>query len=101
MTRKLLSLLALASVGAMLVESAALAETCMIEITGPSGQWKFVHVYDAATGTVVLRQAIKAGDSRPVTVSGDRVRVDWKFPGYVDYVPGAVSQCKDGNRIKV
>jgi hypothetical protein len=91
--------LALAGLAFLFIEAQALAETCNVQVTGPEGQWKFVHVYDVATGEIVLRQAIKSGDSKPVTVSGDKVRVDWKLPGYTDYRTGAVLPCKGGNTV--
>lgn len=86
---------------ALLVEAAAPAETCTIEITGPANQWKFVEVHDVAAGKVVLAEPIKVGQTRSVTVSGGQIRVDWKFAGYRKYRTGAVTPCKGGNRIRV
>jgi hypothetical protein len=92
--------IALVGLAGLLIEAQALAETCNVQVTGPADQWKFVHVYDVATGEIVLRQAIKSGESKPVTVSGDKVRVDWKLPGYQKYRTGPVVECKSGNTVK-
>ena len=79
----------------------ALAGTCMIEVTGQKDRYKFVHVFDFTARTTALRKAIKSGDSREVSVAGDHVRVDWKFPGDKDYRLGRVAVCQKGSRIKV
>jgi hypothetical protein len=93
--------IAIAALAALLVETPALAETCMIEITGPEGQWKFVQVFDVATGNMVMGQAIRSGEVKTVTITGDQVRVDWKLSGYRDYRTGEVTTCRGGNRIRV
>ena len=97
MTHKLLVLVAIAALSA---ESPALAKSCRIQSTDPPGQWKFFRAYDADTGAVVLRQAINGGDSKPVTVSGRRVRVETKLPGHTRYQPAVVVACTGGNTIK-
>jgi len=96
-----IKLFALAGVASVFFGSPALAETCNVQVTGPAEHWKFLHVYDVATGEVVLRQAIKAGDSRPVEVTGDKIRVDWKMPGDRNYRAGSVALCKAGNFVKI
>jgi hypothetical protein len=96
-----INLLALIGSTALAAGTQALAETCTIEITGPHGQWKFVHVYDVATGKMVLGHAIRSGHSREVTVSGHQVRVDWKLAGDAHYHAGAATECKAGHTIKV
>ncbi len=98
MKRKITMGLALASV---LACSGARAETCKIESTRPHGDWTFVKVFDADTGTVVLQKAIIGGASNEVTVSGTRVRVDSKLAGGKHYKPGAVATCKGGNSVKI
>ena len=45
------------------------------------GAYKFVRVHDADSGAVVLRKAINGGDSVELTVSGGRVRIEFKQPG--------------------
>lgn len=89
-----------AAFAALLFEGQALAESCVIQVTGPEEQWKFLHVYDVATDSIVLRQAMKSGDSKTVTVSGDKVRIDWKYPGYEKYRTGTVMPCKGGNIVR-
>ena len=88
-------------IAALMFGGEAMAETCKIEITGPKDQYKFIHVYDVATGQIVFRQAIRSGDIKEVTVSGDQVRVDWKLAGYTRYRVGAIQPCKGGNKVKV
>jgi hypothetical protein len=88
--------------GAVLLPVAgAFAGTCTIEITGPREQYKFVQVHDVAARAIVMRKAIKSGQSREVTVSGDRVRVDWKFAGGTSYQSGKVQACNGGRRIRI
>jgi len=50
---------------------------------------------------MLAAQAIKAGDSRPVEVTGDKIRVDWKMPGDRNYRAGSVALCKAGNFVKI
>ena len=84
----------------LLVDSAAIAATCKVQNAGPPDQWRFVHVYDVDRGKIVLRQAIKSGDSKEVTVSGDRVRVDHRLAGSTQYATGPIAQCNEGATIK-
>ncbi|HEU4809749.1 MAG TPA: hypothetical protein VFS69_03730 [Sphingomicrobium sp.] len=77
-------------------------QTCSIENgSSPAGEWKFVRAYDAVSGEVVLRQAIKAGDSKSVTVSGEEVRLEYKLAGDKDYHSAQTAQCKGGNTIRI
>ena len=94
-------LLAFAGSAALVLGTPALAETCNVQVTGPADQWKFLHVYDVATGEIVLRQAVKSGDYKAVEVSGDKIRVDWKLAGQKEYRAGAVTQCKAGNTVRI
>jgi len=84
---------------ALLGENAASAETCKVRNHRAPGDWTFVHVYDVDTGHVVLRQAINGGDSKEVTVSGHRARVDQKPAGHRQYKTGAIAVCKGGNTV--
>jgi hypothetical protein len=95
---KILALVA--AIAAILVAHEARAESCKVESTSPPGQWKFIRAFDADTGKVVYQQAINGGDSKPVTVSGERVRVDYKLPGHTVYQTGTVAPCKGGNTVK-
>jgi hypothetical protein len=85
---------------AVVVAGEALAETCNIQSRRAPGEWKFVKVYDADTGEIVYQQAVSGGVNKQVTVSGQRVRIDSKLPGYIDYEAGAVALCKGGNTVK-
>jgi len=77
-------------------------QTCNIQNgSSPAGEWKFVRAYDAVSGEVVLRQAIKAGDSQSVTVSGEEVRLEYKLAGDKDYHSTQTAQCKGGNTIRI
>ena len=49
----------------------------------------------------MLRQAIKAGDSQSVTVSGEEVRLEYKLAGDKDYHSTQTAQCKGGNTIRI
>ena len=96
----MLKLVAAAALGILLAESAAVAGRCKVQNAKPAGQWTFVQVYDTDTSHVVLRQAIDGVDTKNVTVSGHRVRVDHKLAGHRNYKQGTVAVCKDGNVIK-
>ena len=89
-----------AVVVASLLEGTAAAGTCKVQNTAAPGQWRFVHVYDVKKSEIVLRQAINGGDSKEVTVSGERVRVNHKHPGGKTYTAGAIAICKNGNTVK-
>ena len=92
--------LALAGIAVLLVESEALAESYKIQSTNPPGQWKFVRVYDPDTGSIVLGKSINGGDSKTVTVSGERVKIESKLPGHTDYQGAFLAPCKYGNTIR-
>ena len=85
---------------AMLAPSTALADTCKVQNSSPPGLWKFVRAYDADTGKEVLRRTINGGDSVEVTVTGSRIRVEYKLAGHRHYLPGVVATCKDGNTLR-
>lgn len=91
----------LAGLSALIIGSQALAETCNVESIRAPGEYLFIKVFDPDTGEIVLQRAIKGGTPIEVTVSGERVRVDSKLPGGVDYKPGAIATCKSGNTIKL
>jgi hypothetical protein len=93
-------LVTLVAVGAFLGESAALAGSCNVQSSKPHGHWTFVHVYDVDNGHIVLRQAINGGDSKHVTVSGHRLRVEHKTAGHRMYRADPEADCKDGNTVK-
>jgi hypothetical protein len=85
---------------AALLEGAAFAGTCSVQNSAAPGDWRFVHVYDVKKSEIVLRQAINGGDSKEVTVSGNKIRVDHKRAGNRNYATGPVTACKDGNTVK-
>ena len=90
----------LIAVAALLGERPAHGESCTLQSASPPGQWKFVRAYDPETGSIVLQQAVNGGDSKPVTVSGERVKVEYKLPGQTRYQPAVVSPCKGGNTVR-
>lgn len=90
----------LAVAAMLLAESAAVAENCKIENGGPPDEWRFVQVFDVDRGQIVLGKAIKSGDSKEVTVTGERIRVDHKLPGGTQFATGPVVVCKGGNTIR-
>src|SRR5688500_5188904 len=92
--------LSLVAIAAFLSPAEAFAGSCSIQSTRAPGEWKFAKVYDADTGKIVLRQVVNGGDTKQVVVSGERVRVDSKLPGDIDYRTGSVALCKDENIIK-
>ena len=96
-----LKLIALAGTAALVTGGEAIAGTCSIQNSRAPGEWTFVRVYDVDAGKIVLQRAIKGGVSYEVTVSKDRVRVDSKLPGGTSYAAGAVTACKDQNKIKI
>ena len=93
-------ILAFAVTAAALLEGGAFAGTCKVQNAAKPGDWRFVHVYDVKKSEIVLRQAINGGDSKEVTVSGERVRVNHKRPGSKAYAAGAIAICKNGNTVK-
>ena len=87
-------------VAALFAERNAIAGTCNVRSSAPVDRWRFVQVYDVDRNEVVLRQAVKGGDSKPVTVSGERIRVAYKLPGATRYKPGVEALCKEGSTIQ-
>lgn len=99
MALKLLAWLAMATFA---TAASAKEQTCDIQnASSPSGEWKFVRASDPLTGEVVLRQAIKSGDSRSATVTGQQVRIEVKRAGDRDYHSARTSECKSGNTIRI
>ena len=77
-------------------------QTCDIQnASSPAGEWKFVRASDPVTGEVVLRQAIKSGDTKSATVTGHQVRIEVKQAGDRDYHLARTSECKSGNTIRI
>ena len=93
------NLFGLFAAAALLGEGVALAGNCKVRNSRAPGDWTFVHVHDVDTGQIVMRQAINGGDSKNVTVSGRRVRIDQKPAGHRQYKTGAITVCKGGNTI--
>ena len=85
---------------ASILEGAAVAGTCKVQSWAAAGDWRFVDVYDVTKSEIVLRQAINGGDSKDVTVTGDRIRVNHKRSGNRNYAAGPVADCKNGNTVK-
>jgi len=99
MAVKLLAWIAMAGLASA---ASAKDQTCEIHnASSPAGQWKFVRASDPLTGEVVLRQAIKSGDSKSATVTGQQVRIEVKQAGDRDYHPARTSECKSGNTIRI
>ena len=96
-----IKLCALAGCSALLVGAGTPTHSCKVQATGPAGHWKFVQVHDLRSGEVVLRQAIKSGDWKPVEATGDKIRIDWKLGGYKHYRTGPTATCTGGNIIKI
>ena len=94
-------LCALAGLSGLLLGAGTPTHNCNVQVTGPAGQWKFLEVYDLASGEVVLRQAIKSGDWKPVEAKGEKIRIDWKLGGYKNYRTGPTATCTGGNTIKI
>jgi len=86
---------------ALLGETGAFAESCKVQSSHPRGQWKFIRVYDPATGAIVLGQAVNGGDIKTVTVRGHRIKVEAKLPGAVHYGPAVEAACKEGHTVKI
>ena len=87
--------------GAEMAAGPAGAGNCKVQNASAPGAYKFVRVHDADSGAVVLRKAINGGDSVELTVSGGRVRIEFKQPGQKDYRSGPVAICRDGNTLRV
>lgn len=81
--------------------SVALAESCRIQNASAAGLWKFIRAYDPETGHVVLRQAVNGQDSKPATVTGSTIRVEYKLAGHTHYHSAKVVTCKGGNTVSI
>jgi hypothetical protein len=79
----------------------ATAGECRVQNASQRGQWKFIRAYDVTDNIVVLRQPINGGDSKPVTVKGASVRVEYKLAGDKHYHPAHVAACEGGNVVRI
>lgn len=73
---------------------------CQIIYNGASGDWRFVKVYDEATGTLILSTAIKAGEPKALDQAPLRIRIESKFAGDTMYRPGPTADCTAGELIE-
>lgn len=76
------------------------APNCKIMYQGPQDDWRFVRVYEVASGKVVLQTVIRAGSARDVYVTSPVIRVYSKWAGDIDYKPGPQVQCANGETVK-
>ena len=76
------------------------APNCKVMYQGAQDDWRFVRVYEVASGKVVLQTVIRAGTTREVYVESPRIRIDSKWAGDVNYKPGRPVQCANGETVK-
>ena len=76
------------------------APNCKIMYQGAQDDWRFVRVYEVASGKIVLQTVIRGGASRDVYVASPSIRVYSKWAGDIDYKPGPTVQCADGGTVK-
>jgi hypothetical protein len=72
---------------------------CKIMYQGAQDEWRFVRVYEVASGKVILQTVIRGGASRDVHVATPGIRVDSKWAGDIDYKPGPTVQCANGGTV--
>jgi hypothetical protein len=75
------------------------APNCKVMYQGMQDEWRFVRVYEVASGKVVLQTVIRGGASRDVYVATPSIRVDSKWAGDIDYKPGPTVQCANGGTV--
>lgn len=76
------------------------APNCKVMYQGTQDDWRFVRVYEVASGKIVLQTVIRAGATRDVYVASPSIRVYSKWAGDVDYKPGPPVQCANGETVK-
>ena len=76
------------------------APNCKVMYQGATDDWRFVRVYEASTGKVVLQTVIRAGTTRDVYVTSPSIRIDSKGAGDIDYKPGSPVRCANGETVK-
>lgn len=87
--------------GVMANAAAPAEHECKVQSSLPSGQWKFVRIYDPTSGAVLWSQAVNGGDIKRVTSNGPRVRIETKLPGHTRYAPAGIHNCSAGKTIRV
>ena len=73
---------------------------CKVMYEGAQDDWRFVRVYEVASGKVVLQTVIRAGSAREVYVASPAIRIYSKWAGDIDYKAGPQAQCANGDTIK-
>ena len=73
---------------------------CKVMYQGGADDWRFVRVYEVASGKVVLQTVIRGGTTRDVYVASPGIRVYSKWAGDIDYKPGPTVQCANGGTVK-
>jgi hypothetical protein len=93
-------------IGAIILGSMLLAgpydtgPNCKVMYQGTPDDWRFVKVYEVATGQIVLQTVIRGGSTSDVYVASPSIRIYSKWAGDLDYKPGQPVQCEKGATVK-
>ena len=76
-------------------------ERCNVFSTGNSDRYEFVKISEVSTGQIVLQSTIRGGQSRGVFARSDKIKIERKWAGDVDYHSAIVVTCDKGNTIRI
>jgi hypothetical protein len=77
-----------------------MAPNCKVMYQGSPDDWRFVRIYEVASGKVVLQTVIRAGATRDVYVASPSIRIDSKWAGDVNYKAGRPVRCTNGDTVR-
>jgi hypothetical protein len=77
----------------------SVVESCRLVHQGPPGEWRFVKVYDAASGEEFMSSVIKVGEPKVLYDAPARIRITYKYAGARQYRSGPTAECSKGNTV--
>ena len=75
-------------------------ERCKVLYTGSPERYEFVKIYEVSTGKVVFQSAIKGGEPTGVYVGSNKIKIEHKWAGDLDYHSAVIAECDKGNVIR-
>jgi hypothetical protein len=76
-------------------------ERCSVLSTGDPSRYIFVKIYEVSSGKIVFQSTLRGGQSKGIFVGSNKIRIERKGAGDIDYHSGIVVDCENGNTISI
>ena len=74
-------------------------EKCTVLRTGDPSRYVFVKTYEVSTGQVIFQSTLRGGQSIGIFVKSDKIKIEHKWAGDLEYHSAVVANCDRGNTI--